>query len=199
MSGSSDLSCLSNPPWLDHRNNTCYLLGSTNYEVMNDVIFSCLLLLFLSRFKYVPQCPVLRHPKPTFFLNMRESKFNVTPQQSKVLRQLAPSQHLMSYQDLNPCDHGGWHKQAVQKHCICNHSPLLVVHGQVCSFVAHFQSSCCCWPSRVDVISVDRLFHLNCLNQFSLGIWELCRHLFVNHIWSIPFFCEKFEDTCALT
>jgi len=74
------------------------------------------------------------------------------------------------------CDHGGWHKQAVQKHCLCKHSPIPVVHGQMCSFVAQFQSSCCCWPSRVDVIVVDHLFHLNYLNQFSLGIWELCRH-----------------------
>jgi hypothetical protein len=42
--------------------------------------------------------------------------------------------------------------------------------------MAHFQSSCCCWPSRVDVIFVDLLFHLHYLNHFSLGIWEFCCH-----------------------
>jgi hypothetical protein len=78
-----------------------------------------------------------------FFLKMRESKFNITPQQFKVLRQLAPSQHLMSNQDMNPTKTDLYHahlimEEGINRQCRniafasnCRHFPIIVMDGQV--------------------------------------------------------------------
>ena len=77
-------------------------MRSTNCELPLCVIFCSLLLFFPFRSTYIPQHPVLLLPLPVFFLNVRESRFNITPLCSKFLRQLTPILHSMSNQHPNP-------------------------------------------------------------------------------------------------